>query len=673
MGKLGSGGRNVNVEIPASREPLRTGAYGMWPESEWGVRGRARIIPCDSSRAGWATYVLVSPGLRGWRVPRRRRVRLSLRHRQEFDVRANGSAHRRSRPPWRLALSIALTFAFALGVSSASEVYPLEELEPGQRAQALTVLQGDETETIEVEILGVLDDWIGPGVPLVLGRFVDELGRFKGVASGMSGSPVFIDGKLLGALSYSIGMFTKEPICGITPIDTMLALEKHPAGALSWLPEGAAKSEIEPVPLALSVRGMGAHQIDALSETWAELGLAPRSGAPAARAPQELTAESLQPGHPVTVLLTWGDLEIGATGTVTYRDGDRLLAFGHPFLGLGRVAMPLAPARTVWTIPSLANSFKISTFGEPVGSLTQDRLTAIEGRIGPVPEGIPIAVKVHWPDAPELVRDYRCVRHPLYTPVLAGALLRSTLLNTVSSEGDHALSMTGSLHLADGRAIPLSSAAASGRGGPAALLARDLQIMLARLTQAPLELPEIERVELDVVAVPRAGAYTVVGALPEKLVLRAGESLAVKVALRGERGQRIERSLSLDVPEDALPGRYTLLVGSSRTLRSELGSVHEAKRRSARDADAYLASLSEVASGTRLEARLVLQAEGLVAEGREYPALPGSAHILLRSRPGGGQLYRTRWLSVATTGAELGRQLEGKARTTITVQATETP
>jgi hypothetical protein len=559
------------------------------------------------------------------------------------------------------------------------EVFPLSEVRPGLTGHVETVLDGGEVTSIDVELLGVMDDWIGPGVPVVIGRFVDETGRWKGVASGMSGSPVFVDGRLLGALSYRIGAFNKEPICGITPIERMLELDSYPSRPLSWLPEGSRSDgpPLRAIPMTLSVSGLSRGTIEGLEDVKQRLRehlpVARIESAAAAAGPAgEPGADALVPGRAVSVLLVWGDMQVGATGTVTWRDGDRLLAFGHPFLGSGRVELPIAPARVIWTIPSMLGSFKLSSFGRPAGTLTQDRLTAIEGRLGEPPEGLPVRLDVDRQGAPRIERRFVLARSRELTPTLAIMAVQGAVRDALGAEGDEALVMDGELLLADGSRLPVEGfGAGEGQGmlaaDPSAPLAIRVASVLGALMQAPVPVPEVERLELRVRSIPRAGAWSVTRAMVDRTVARPGEEVRVTADLVGPRGMRRSESLRVQVPADALPGEYELLVGSELSVRGKLGSLAEARRRTARTTGEYLQAVREEASERRLVARLVLPAEGLVRHGREYPALPGSAHQLLRAQPPRGEVYRSRWLEVAGSGTRLDRGLTGLAEASLKI------
>ncbi len=587
----------------------------------------------------------------------------------EIDVRIrNAKKTYRTGSVWCL-LTVVLLLLSSSAEVRAIEILPLDQVQVGMKAEALTVLTGTEPEPIEIEILGVLDDFIGPELPLILGRFVGEKGTWEGVAAGMSGSPVHIDGKLIGALSYSIGSFTKEPICGITPIESMLAVGKYPRRPLPWFGDAGAAGDLRRAPLALGIRGLTKSQLSSFSDLFEGLGeVGSIEVVPTPSALASLDGEDLAPGKPITALLMWGAMEIGATGTVTWREGDRLLAFGHPFLGSGRSAMPIAPSEIVWTVASEASSFKLSRFGKSAGTLTQDRATGIEGQVGEAPAGLPIHVSVNSPGAPPVDQEYFIIKDPFYLSSLANFALRSALTGTLVNELDQAMLMSGAVTLEDGTRVPLHAAGAGGASGPPERqLGAALTRQLAALVQAPLELPAVSRVDLEVRTIPRGGALKLVRAMPDRLVARAGERVTVSVEYLGERGRRRRVVLPIGIPEDLLPGEYTIFAGSSRAVAKEFGAVHEARRRSARSAGAYLKALGEVPSETSLELVLALKAEGIVSEGKEFPALPGTAHILLRSRPGGNELFRSRWLKLAEAKLELGRPLTGQLKALITI------
>jgi hypothetical protein len=300
---------------------------------------------------------------------------------------------------------------------------------------------------MEVEILGVLKDAIGPGQDMILARLKGEKPEYTGVVAGMSGSPVYIDGKLLGALSYRIGQFSKEPICGITPIEQMFEVRDGQAGgglqvagvgqneqqqgrntggpplrsapvgmtanaggmtapagsavgmtASAGEPVSSGGGEVQPIETALVFGGFSQDAVARFGGEFRALGMTPVAGLGGAAAAGTKQPEPLVPGSAVSAVLVRGDLSISGTCTVTYVDPTRLLACGHPITQYGPVSIPMTKAEVVATLASPLNAFKIINTTETVGSFTEDRASAIMGRFGVEARMIPVSVDVVQPN-----------------------------------------------------------------------------------------------------------------------------------------------------------------------------------------------------------------------------------------------------------------------------------
>ena len=332
---------------------------------------------------------------------------------------------------------------------SGGRIFPLAEVRRGLRGVAYTVFEGVTPEPMEVEILGVLKDAIGPGQDMILARLHGERPEYTGVVAGMSGSPVYIDGRLVGAMSYRIGQFSKEPICGITPIEQMLEVrDAQGAGGVrvasvggeaaspatlrndkqggsgrgqernTEIPSGAqndnssgntgvlrfaqsdnplptsAGGEVQPIETALVFGGFSQEAVDRFGSEFRALGMTPVAGLGGAAEPGTKQPEPLLPGSAVSAIMVRGDLSIAGTCTVTYVDPTQLLACGHPITQFGPVSMPMTKAEVVATLASPLNAFKIINTTETVGSFTEDRASAILGRFGVAARMIPVSVEV---------------------------------------------------------------------------------------------------------------------------------------------------------------------------------------------------------------------------------------------------------------------------------------
>src|SRR6478735_1440624 len=365
-----------------------------------------------------------------------------------------------------VALATALLVATPLAQTA---TMPLDQVRPGMTGIGRTVFAGTKLEDFKVEVLGVMRNVLAPKRNLILARLDGGPLAKTGVIAGMSGSPVYIDGKLVGAVSYSLGQFSTEAIAGITPIAEMLdatmmppvARASHPV-AISfpatpqqlmaiWSRDlGRARAFVDdpsqalvlsgvsndltrmsamlrPIAVPMIASGFETSVLDPLSATLSAAGFLPMSNSQSAT-----TAKSnrpLQPGDAVGVGLLTGDFELGATGTVTHVDGDRVYAFGHPLYNLGPTEFPMTRAYVYTVLPSLASSFKLSTTGEVIGTFLQDRATAIAGRVGPGPRTIPITLTLEAERGQKHTFRYDVVNDQMFTPLMTYA----ALLNTLSS------------------------------------------------------------------------------------------------------------------------------------------------------------------------------------------------------------------------------------------------
>ena len=305
-----------------------------------------------------------------------------------------------------------------------TEFFPLSGIHRGLTGVAYTVFEGTTPEPMGVEILGVLKDAIGPGQDMILAKLTGAKAEYTGVVAGMSGSPVYIDGKLVGALSYRIGQFSKEPICGITPIEQMLEVrdgqataegmrvaegavpQPDAAGAAATAtglsvvaPPAQSAREVQPIETALNFGGFSQHAIDLFGDRFRAMGMSPVAGLGGAAPAGTHEPEPIVPGSAVSAVLVRGDLNISGTCTVTYVDPHQLLACGHPITQFGPVEMPMTKAEVLATLASPMNSFKIINTTDTVGEFTEDRASAILGRFGETARMIPVSVDVVPPDS----------------------------------------------------------------------------------------------------------------------------------------------------------------------------------------------------------------------------------------------------------------------------------
>src|SRR5207302_936833 len=291
---------------------------------------------------------------------------------------------------------------------------PVSQIHAGMRGVAYTVFQGTKPEPMEVEVLGILKNANGPKGDIILVRLGGEKANYTGVVAGMSGSPVYFNGKLAGAVAFRIGEFSKEPIAGVTPISEMLeisAIDTTPSSVpvqAKSVPSIAAKTSgpglaslpvqnfanyLKPIETPLVFSGFSEDSIQRFAPQFAAEGIVPVMGVGSASDTKQ--PDPLEPGSAVSAILVRGDMDIAATCTVTYIDPQHLLACGHPLLQFGMINLPMTKVQVLATLPSPLNAFKIVNATETVGSFVQDRHTGILGEFGKKPEMIPVTLTIH--------------------------------------------------------------------------------------------------------------------------------------------------------------------------------------------------------------------------------------------------------------------------------------
>jgi hypothetical protein len=345
--------------------------------------------------------------------------------------------------------------------------FPLSEVHRGQSATAWTVFTGSTPEPMDVEILGVLRGARGPGHDMILAQLHGVKPEYTGVVAGMSGSPVYIGNRLVGALSYRIGQFTKDPIAGITPIEQMLEVRDLPIQGPGTKELGTTKQEqrqpgVENMQAMETPLVMGGFSPDAIrfwqhkmAGTGLEMVAAGGIGSASdvETAPSAKAIAGLLPGSAVSAQLVRGDLEIAATCTVTYIDAKQLLACGHSILQAGPVSLPMTTADVVATVASPLNAFKIVNTGETIGAFSEDRDAAIRGIFGARARMIPVHIRVH--DAGSDINSKTAERKinveildlPALTPQAVAVVLFQSLLQTNDSTAEMSYHVTGSIDL----------------------------------------------------------------------------------------------------------------------------------------------------------------------------------------------------------------------------------
>jgi hypothetical protein len=558
------------------------------------------------------------------------------------------------------------------------------------RGVVYTIFSGDQVEKVDLEVIGILHNALGPKEDIILVRLLGDKAAETGVAAGMSGSPVYFDGKLAGALSLKLGSFTKEAIGGVTPIENMLDVEKDSAtpatpGATTpaavkpaatgsrvnvpadFLQRTAAGSGqfLVPIETPLITAGIYPEAAAQFGKELGGLGMAMMAGG---TEPPSPTDADIKPGDMVGIDLIRGDLSISSGCTVTSVEKDRLLACGHPLFGFGAVQMPMSRAHVVMTLASSSASTKIITTGGTIGTLTQDRATAIMGTLGAGPRMIPVDVTLQTPSV-EKEFHFEVIESAQLTPTLVAlAAYNGITGNPAYGEGS-TLQLEGGIDLQGHTPVQLDDLfAPTDSQTPTGLpLALSVQSAFASIYSNPYEQPKIDRVHLRVTALTERRWATIDNAWIEKTEVQPGETATVKVLLRPYRGDPFIQEIPITIPAQAARGTLQLVVSDASFLNRNVQSA-------AINSAGQLPGLEELVKLINHERRndclfvtLLQPTPTLFLEDKEMPNAPASAINVLDQRQTSGarvQLQST----AGEWSVEMHQVVQGQHTLTLTVK-----
>ena len=479
---------------------------------------------------------------------------------------------------------------------------PLDQIHEGMKGTALTVFQGVKPEAMEVEVLGVMHNVNGPKGNVILVRLHGTKPEYTGVVAGMSGSPVYFDGKLAGALAFRIGEFSKEPIAGVTPIEEMLeinAIDSRPtpipmhAGTASdssnrgGTTQTASPAEaspvlstnysnyLKPIETPLVFNGFSNDTLQRFASQFAAAGIVPVMGVGSSS--QEKQPEPIEPGSAVSAVLVRGDMDIAATCTVTYVDPKRLLACGHPLLQFGEVDLPMTKATVLATLPSPMNAFKIVNTTETVGAFVQDRQNGIMGVQGRKSKMIPVTVALHSAAANNATVSGALTTKEFHYEVLNNARLSplammATVFNALHGNNEYGEDITyrmkGVLRVKGYPDVTLRNMfAPQDNGQPAAALAAaSIGDRFGRIYSNAFAAPDVEGVKLDFDLIRERRSARLETSRTDVSEARPGDQIMVETVIRPYRGERLVRQIPIRIPTSTGKGTLRILVSDGDTL-----------------------------------------------------------------------------------------------------------
>lgn len=569
-----------------------------------------------------------------------------------------------------LASAIAAFLAISLS-AQVPEFYPLDQVRPGLRGVGRTIFQGTEIEDFEVEILGVLKHF-SPRQNLILARFSGEEVERTGVFAGMSGSPVFVDGKLLGAVAYAFP-FSKEPFAGITPIGEMIDIFKEEPGRMrpirsapSIQPKQAAAIPdlatflsrlkpqlplefalddgrlLRPIATPVGLSGFSSSAIETFSDAFRLAGLTPVRGL-STSAEGEFDDAPLQPGSTVTVQMLRGDMEISASGTATLVSGNRVYAFGHPFLGAGYTDMPLSQGAVLTVISSLQSSQKVTATTDFIGAIRQDRATGILGLRGEKPRLLPLKLELLTSRNSKKSFQFEMVIDPALTPFLTALTVFNSLASSERTLGGQTLQVKCSISLAGHAPVHFENSVAdfANTTVSAALAA---SAPLGFLLSSGFQDLELEGVEIEIAAVEENRRATLDEVWVDRVEVKQGEEVNLTVFLRKAGGEVTSQRYPVKIPEEITPGPLRVLVGEGSAvtkLEEDAGQEFVPENLSQ-----LVRAINNIKKNDRLYIRIYRDREGAVVGGEGLPELPpsmlelyGSSRTAGNAKPIGKVIY----------------------------------
>jgi len=577
---------------------------------------------------------------------------------------------------------ITFTLALALGaltaLGAATPQMPVSEIRPGMVGIGRTVFDGTRVEEFKVHVLGVIENVLGPQRNLILARLEGGPLAHTGVIAGMSGSPVYVDGRLIGAVSYALGSFSKEPIAGITPIEEMtreaapgtgarpaaarlrvelpLTPEKMLAAfrrALNWNRPFADRPQDAQLVGMSSVPGLGGREVGTMlrpiatplvmsgfepdlaemfGAAFREQGFLPMGGGAPGTRPGEMPFEgALKPGDAIGVTFVSGDLVMGGTGTVTHIDGDQVFAFGHPMYNLGPTAFPMTRAYVYTLLPSLFSSSKLSTTGEVIGTLLQDRATAIAGRLGPGPKLIPVTLNLESERGQKRTFHFGVVKDQLFTPLMTYSLLLNTLVSYERQFGTATYGVKGKALLKQYDPVTFDNLFSG--DSPSLGAAQYIVAPLTALMGNDYADVEIEGLELTFNSTEQPRTATLQRVWIDDQRPRAGRTVPLKVLLRTYRGEDVLRTVPIEIPANARGNLSILVSDGSRLSQAEL---RETRPTEPRTVPQLIRTLNKGRRNSTLYIKLLGADAGAVVNGELLSSLPPSVLAVLEADRSGG-------------------------------------
>lgn len=543
-------------------------------------------------------------------------------------------------------------------VEGSVPILPLDQVKAGMKGKGRSVFQGNRIEEFDVEIIGVLKN-VEPKKSIILARLKGGILEEAGVISGMSGSPVYVDGKLIGAVAYSLGTFVKEPIAGITPIGEMMAIsEKRKKGPVFspqvpvkkhltldelfmlnkdfFLSKAVFHSEgraLKPLSIPLVFSGFSSYAFEQSRSFFSNLGFNPVMSAFSGQSletisPPDLT---LREGGPVAIQLVSGDLDMSAVGTVTYIDGSKVLAFGHPLYNLGAVDYAMTKAKVITVVPSLISSFKLAVPDSLVGKFTQDRSSGLLGELGKIPRLVPVNIRIMDSDGELKEYKIKVVNDKILTPVLLNVSIGGIVTTEERAIGDLSLGLLGNIYLENGMNIRLEDLFSGQFDASVVSLSSLIAGVVYFLTNNEFEELGIHRIDLNIRAFEEVKFSFLEKVWLSKYEASPGERIDVKIDYRTFRGESQREEGSIQVPNLPPGSEFQIVVGDAASMAKIEMSQYRTATFVPRNLSQLVRMLSNLRKNNRIYIKIIASKPGIFLRGEEMSNLPPSMRSMFAS------------------------------------------
>ena len=549
--------------------------------------------------------------------------------------------------------------------SQSAEFYPLNLVKPGQKGYGKTVFEGTAVDTFDVEILGVLKNF-GPKQSLILARLSGDRLRETGVFVGMSGSPVYLDDKLVGAVALTFA-FAKEPIAGITPIKEIVDIfqekpqrtirisQNRNPGKIYQLaefrladllpnntalqfesnspPSAISDETLKPIATPLNLGGFSPQSIQYFAPHLRTLGLVPVRGFASAKIDQYKDAP-LEEGSTISVQLVRGDMDVSASGTVTHISGNKIYAFGHPFLGIGYTDMPLNKAAVLTIVPGLRTSQKISATTQMIGSIKQDRATGILGIKGETPKLVPVQLKLLTSRNELKEFHYEVVTDNLLTPFLINLTVHNSIVSSERAIGGQTLQVKCTISVKGQPDVNFENSVTD-LANSSIFAAAAASSPVDFLLNSGFEDVVMEKIDLEITAVEQTRKATLERVWQDKLEVQPGEDLELTIFLRKTDGELLVERHPVTIPEDIRLGPLQILVADGLSL-VKLDADEDLKEYVPENLHQLIRAINNLKKNDRLYIRLYRAEAGAMVGGEGLPDLPPSLLALYNSEKTSG-------------------------------------